>query len=49
MERLVILLQPSLRQCATAAFWQHQDSSRGLPHNVSGLHSNSNAVHDAVE
>ena len=49
LERLVILLQPFLRQCATAAFWQVQDSLRSVQHNVSALQSASNTVHDAVE
>ena len=49
LERLVILLQPFLRQCATAAFWQVQDSLRSVQRDVSALQSDSNAVHDAVE
>ena len=49
LERLVILLQPFLRQCATTAFWQVQDSLRSVQRDVSALQSDSNAVHDAVE
>ena len=49
LERLVILLQPFLRQCAAAAFWQVQDSLRSVQRDVSALQSDSNAVHDAVE
>ena len=49
LERLVILLQPFLRQCATAAFWQVQNSLRSVQRDVSALQSDSNAVHDAVE
>ena len=49
LERLVILLQPFLRQSATAAFWQVQDSLRSVQHDVLALQSDSNAVHDAVE
>ena len=49
LERLVILLQPYLRQCATAAFWHVQDWLRSVQRNVSALQSDSNAVHDAVE
>ena len=49
LERLVILLQPFLRECATAAFWQVQDSLRSVQRDVSALQSDSNAVHDAVE
>ena len=49
LERLVILLQPFLRQCATAAFWQVQDSLRSVQRHRSALQSKSSAVHDAVE
>ena len=49
LERLVILLQPFLQQCATAAFWQVQDSLRSVKRDVSALQSDSNTVHDAVE
>ena len=49
LERLVILLQPFLRQCATAAFWQVQESLRSVQRDVSALQSDSNAVHHALE
>ena len=49
LEPLVILLQPFLRQCATAAFWQVQDSLRSVQRNVSALQNDSNTLHDAVE
>ena len=48
-ERLVILLQPFLRRCATAAFWQVQDLLRSVQRDVSALQCDSNTVHHAVE
>ena len=49
LERLVILRQPFMRQCATAAFWQVHDLWRSVQRDVSALQSHSNAVRDAVE
>ena len=49
LERLVISLQPFLRQCPTAALWYVHDSLRSVQRDVSALQSDSNAVHDAVE